>query len=67
MSEVKTKKPINVDKRLYNVPEVAEALRVHSSHVYRMLDSGELASIKIGKRRLVRVEAIDAFIDAHAA
>lgn len=66
MTEVK-KKMIDVEKRLFNVPEVAEALRVHTSHVYRMLDSGELSSIKIGKRRLVRVEAIDAFIESHAA
>lgn len=67
MSEVKMKKPITVEKILYNIPEVAETLCVHTSHVYRLVDSGELSSIRIGRRRLVRREAIEAFIDAHAA
>lgn len=42
-----------------SVPEAADYLRVSRASVYRLIKTGELKSIKIAGRRLVRPEEAD--------
>ena len=42
--------------------EVARLLNVGRTTVYGLLDSGEIRSLKIGARRLVRIEEVAAFL-----
>lgn len=52
---------------LLTVPETAELLRCGQTTVYQLLKDGRLASVKIGRRRLVRASAVAAFIEAGGA
>jgi excisionase family DNA binding protein len=45
------------------VSEAARLLAVGRTKTYEMLASGELESIRIGTRRLVKMDSIQAFID----
>jgi len=49
---------------LYRVDEAAEALRLSRSAVYELIRSGQLRSVKMGRRRLVPVEALAEYVDA---
>ena len=52
------------ERRAYNVPEVAQLLGgVTERYVWTLLSTGELESVKIGARRLVPTEALDAFLN----
>lgn len=48
--------------RLLTVQEVAEMLRVSNMTVYRLVRSGELRALQIGKSYRLREEDVDAFI-----
>lgn len=43
---------------LYRVNEAAEALRLSRSVLYELIRSGRLRTVKIGRRRLVPVDAL---------
>lgn len=50
-------------RRAYAVPEVAELLGgVTERFVWHLIEDGSLPSIKIGRRRLVPAEDLDAYI-----
>jgi excisionase family DNA binding protein len=49
-------------RRLYSINEVAELLSVTPKHIYAMAYSGELPTVKLGRRRLVPAEVLDTFI-----
>lgn len=49
-------------RRLYPIPEVAQALALTPKHVWRLVYSGQLKSVKLGRRRLVPAPALDDFI-----
>ncbi len=50
-------------KRLtYNLSEAAEALGIRRSHLHSLISNGELASLKIGNRRLVTKAAVGEFL-----
>jgi excisionase family DNA binding protein len=49
-------------RKLYSIAETAELLSVTSKHIFALAYSGELATVKLGRRRLVPAEALDAFI-----
>jgi len=51
--------------RLLTVQEACDQLRVGRWMLYHLIRTGQLQTIKIGSRRLVPVEAINTFIDAH--
>jgi len=51
-------------KRLKNVNEARRELNIGRTKFYDLLKSGQLKAVKIGRRRLVPVQAIDAFIDS---
>lgn len=56
----------HVPPRLLRKGAAALALGVSERTIDTLIRSGELRSVKIGKRRLVPVVAIDEFVDAMA-
>ncbi|RIU41054.1 helix-turn-helix domain-containing protein [Mycobacteroides abscessus] len=52
---------------LLTVAETAELLRCGQTMVYQLLKDGRLASVKIGRRRLVRAAAVETFIERGGA
>lgn len=53
--------------RLLSVAEVAATLGISEDTVYRLFRSGELASLKIGRRRLVKAVDLVAFVECGIA
>lgn len=49
---------------LYRVDEAAEALRLSRSVVYELIRSGQLRTVKVGRRRLVPVAALAEYVDS---
>lgn len=51
-------------ERIYiSIRETGDALGVGRSTIYRLIDCGELETVKIGRRRLVKREAIAALVE----
>ena len=48
---------------LVEIPAAGRSLGVRRSSVYKLLDAGELESVKIGTRRLVVSASITAYVD----
>ncbi len=48
--------------RLLDMKDVASALHVGRSTAFGLVASGQLRSVRIGRRRLVPAEALDKFI-----
>ena len=48
----------------YDVDEAAVALRLSRSALYELIRSGRLRSVKSGRRRLVPVAALTAYLDS---
>ena len=53
-----------MEKLAYSIPEVVAATGLGRTSVYSEMDSGRLASVKVGKRRLITVEALKAWLAA---
>lgn len=52
------------ESRLLSVDDVSRTLGgITRRQVYRMLESGELESVKLGRRRLVPADAVEALIN----
>lgn len=49
---------------LYRVDEAAEALRLSRSVIYELIRSGQLRTVKVGRRRLVPVCALEEYVRA---
>ena len=47
----------------YRVDEAAEAVRLSRSQIYELIRSGQLRTIKLGRRRLVPVQALTDYIN----
>jgi len=45
--------------------DIAKRLSISIRGVHRLLATGELASIRIGRRRVVRASVLNAFLDQH--
>lgn len=52
--------------RLLTVGEVAALMRVSNMTVYRLIKSGDLAAIRVGKNYRIRSEDIDRYLNARA-
>lgn len=51
-------------KLLYDVPEAVALTSIGRSRIYELLRSGELESVKCGKRRLIPAEALERFVES---
>ena len=49
-------------RRAYRVNEAAAAYRLSRSTIYKLIAAGTLRSVKVGGRRLIPVEAIEALL-----
>lgn len=54
-----------VAARACSLDDAATALGVSRKHIQRLVNSGELDSLKSGARTLVVVKSIDAYVDRH--
>ena len=48
---------------LLSIPDTSRALGISRTHTYELMNGGDLVSVKIGRRRLVRRDSIEAFIE----
>jgi len=53
--------PANSKQALFSVPEAAKALGLGTTTVKKLIASGDLPSITVGRRRLVPQSAVDNF------
>lgn len=52
------------EQDLLTAGEVAEAMRVSTMTVYRLIRSGELGAIRVGRRFRIRRSDLDRYLDA---
>ena len=52
----------SVTKLVYSIPDACEAADVNKDTIYKGIHSGKLRSLKIGRRRLIRVEALSKWL-----
>ena len=52
-------------EKLYTVEEACEILRVHYQTLYKLLRSGELKSVRPGRKWLIPESEIKRFLDEH--
>ena len=52
-------------EKLYEVKEVCEILHLHYQSVYKLLRSGELKSVRPGRKWLIPESEIQKFLDGH--
>lgn len=52
------------DVPLMTVAEVAEVLRVSNMTVYRLIRSGQLAALRVGKNYRIRRQDLDRYLEA---
>lgn len=50
-------------EQLLRVPQVAQRLAISNGSVYRLLHSGDLKCVLVGKSRRVKVSDLDAYIE----
>lgn len=50
--------------RLWTVAEVADHMRVSNMTVYRLIKSGQLPAIRVGKNFRIRGSDLEAYLDA---
>lgn len=55
-------RPESAKARLLTVGEVAEALRVSNMTVYRLVGSGQLAALRVGRSYRIREDDLDRYL-----
>ena len=53
---------MDVEERLLTVAEVADVLRVSTMTVYRLIQRGELAALRVGRSYRIRASALDDYL-----
>ena len=59
-----TTEPVRPSKLLLEVTEVAHLTGLSRSHLYVEMSAGRLRYVKAGRRRLVRVDDLEAYVTA---
>ena len=63
---MQTKAKISSDerrvRRAYQISEAVDTYRLSRSTLYKLMSTGTLRSVKVGGRRLIPVEALEALI-----
>ncbi|MFO6454480.1 MULTISPECIES: helix-turn-helix domain-containing protein [unclassified Aeromicrobium] len=54
-----------IEPRACSINDAAAALGVSRKHIQRLVNSGELDSLKSGARTLVVVASIDSYVERH--
>ena len=54
---------MSTEVRLLTVQEVADAMRVSRMTVYRLIKSGELPAIRVGRHFRIRAADLDGYLD----
>lgn len=49
-------------RRAYQINKAVAAYRLSRSTIYKLMNTGKLRSVKVGRRRLIPVESIEALI-----
>ena len=60
-------KPATLDRLSYKPNEAAAVIGISRNRVFEMLKSGDLASVKYGRTRLISRRAIEQFLGTEAA
>jgi excisionase family DNA binding protein len=55
--------PVLADTQFLTVAEVAKVMRVSKMTVYRLVHSGELPAVRVGRSFRVRPEAVHAYLE----
>ena len=55
--------PEQDDRLLVGIGEAGRILSLGRTSIYGLMDGGDLVSVKIGQRRLVRRDSIESFIE----
>ena len=58
---------VSCTQLVLSISEAAEALAVSQRHIARLIASQQLPSIKIGRRRLMRRDALRAWLEGKEA
>ncbi len=53
-----------IQSGLLTIPEVCKLLRLSRSMVYKMLDAGELASVRFGRSRRIPQAAVEQLLES---
>lgn len=53
------------ESRFLTVQEVADLMRVSSMTVYRLIKSGDLRAVRVGRSFRVRETDVDAYLESH--
>lgn len=56
-----------IEKVGYSIEEAAQSLGVGRTTVYELMNSGDLESVKVGRRRIIPADAVGAFLAARRA
>lgn len=59
--------PTSVERLAYDVDALTHVLPLGRTKLYELIQSGELPSIKVGRRRLITRSAVEQFLAAGAA
>ena len=62
----KRTRPWQAGDRLLTVAEVAATMRVSNMTVYRLIKSGDLPALRVGKNYRVRESDMDAYLSARS-
>lgn len=54
---------MNMTPRFVSLKDAASVMGLKRTMMYSLLDSGELQSVKVGRRRLVTRASVDRFVD----
>lgn len=55
-----------VGERLFTVAEVAEIMRVSNMTIYRLIKSGQLQALKVGKNYRIRASDVEQYLSERA-
>lgn len=53
---------LDTEHRLLRVQEVADAMRVSNMTVYRLIQSGELSAMRVGRSYRIRERDVEAYL-----
>lgn len=56
-----------MDKITVSIMEASKALSLGRSKIYELIQSGDLSTLKVGRRTLIPVASLNAFVNSKAA